>query len=133
MIPHVAPGCSGLVAPSCNVATVEDGRGGIFTYLPDEPIVEFNYMFIRAGKQRGHHFHPHFDEYFLLVSGSALFLWREQGTDESHQFLLAPGQCVLNRAGSAHRLMAIEDCQAIAMLTRKWDDCDPPIVFDAVK
>ena len=31
------------VLPSCNLDTVRDGRGGIFTFIPKDPIVEFNY------------------------------------------------------------------------------------------
>ena len=50
--------------PSCNLDTVRDGRGGIFTYLP------------------------------------------------SHVFL------------------AISDCTLIVLLTKKWDDCDVPIVHE---
>ena len=37
----------------CNLDTVRDGRGGIFTWIPDEPIVEFNMLYFQPGKTRG--------------------------------------------------------------------------------
>ena len=41
-----------ILQPSCNLETVRDGRGGIFTWLPKEPIVEFNMLFFKPGKTR---------------------------------------------------------------------------------
>ena len=29
-----------IIMPTCNLETVKDGRGGIFTWLPKEPLVE---------------------------------------------------------------------------------------------
>ena len=54
-----------VIQPFCNLETVKDGRGGIFTWLPEEPIVEFNLLFFKPGKTRGFHYHPHFIEYLL--------------------------------------------------------------------
>jgi len=33
--------------PSCNLDTI---RGGIFTFIPKDPIVEFNFNIIKRGK-----------------------------------------------------------------------------------
>ena len=55
--------------PNCNLATIRDGRGAIFSFVPDAPILEFTHQFIKAGKIRGNHCHPEFDEYILLVDG----------------------------------------------------------------
>jgi hypothetical protein len=41
------------MTPTCDLRTVKDGRGGIFTWLPKDPIVEFNLVFIKANKLRG--------------------------------------------------------------------------------
>ena len=35
---------------SCNITTVQDGRGAIFTWLPNEPIVEFNLLYFLPNK-----------------------------------------------------------------------------------
>ena len=52
-----------ILKPDCNLETIRDGRGGIFTWIPKEPIVEFNMLYFNPGKVRGFHFHPHFIEY----------------------------------------------------------------------
>ena len=44
--------------PECNLDTVRDGRGGIFTYYPEDPIVEINFNIVKAGNIRGNHHHP---------------------------------------------------------------------------
>jgi len=61
--------------PTCNLNTIRDGRGAIFTFVPDAPILEWTHQFIKAGKVRGNHCHPEFDEYILLVDGPA---WKEK-------------------------------------------------------
>ena len=33
-----------ILKPDCNLETIRDGRGGIFTWIPKEPIVEFNML-----------------------------------------------------------------------------------------
>ncbi len=40
-----------VLQPTCNLETVKDGRGGIYTWLPNEPIVEFNLLFLSQAKQ----------------------------------------------------------------------------------
>ena len=44
--------------PTCNLNTIRDGRGAIFTFVPDAPILEWTHQFIKAGKVRGNHCHP---------------------------------------------------------------------------
>ena len=46
------------LTPTCNLNTVKDGRGAIFTFIPKDPILEFNLNIIKAGKVRGNHHHP---------------------------------------------------------------------------
>ena len=78
--------------PSCNLDTVRDGRGGIFTYLPKDPIVEFNFNIVKAGKIRGNHHHPEFDEYYLLTSGEGVLVTKDtpESKDELEFFLIVP-------------------------------------------
>lgn len=68
--PARAPERVEVVRPTMNLATVRDGRGGIWTYLPAEPIVEYNLIVSKSGAMRGMHWHPCFTEYLLVVSGS---------------------------------------------------------------
>ena len=41
-----------VIQPFCNLETVKDGRGGIFTWLPKEPIVEFNLLFFKYNRSK---------------------------------------------------------------------------------
>ena len=114
--------------PTANLDTIRDGRGGIFTFIPHDPIVEFNFNIIKAGKVRGNHFHPEFDEYLLLTSGEGVIVSINQETHKEDFIYLSKGQCTVTPKGTSHVFIAISDCEAIAMLTKKWDDCEKPIV-----
>jgi len=118
------------LVPSCDLSTVRDGRGGIFTFIPKDPIVEFNHLFIKASKIRGNHYHPEFDEYFLLVSGEGTMVTRDSPEAEEEFLYLSKGQVVYTPRGTPHVFYAITDCEAVAMLTKKWNDCDSPIVHE---
>ena len=65
------------IDPTCNLDTVKDGRGAIFTFIPKDPIMEFNLNIVKAGKVRGNHHHPEFDEYYLLTSGEGVLVWKK--------------------------------------------------------
>ena len=69
-----------LLTPSCNVQTVLDGRGGIFTWVPPDTIAEFNMVTFRPNAIRGNHYHPEFTEYLLVVRGQGVAVWREHET-----------------------------------------------------
>jgi len=111
----------------CNLSTVKDGRGIILTFFPEKPIVEFNLLFTKAGETRGFHYHEEFDEYALIASGHGVYV--EKGEDGKEYFLkVAMGDCVYFPRGTPHTLYALVDMRAVAMLTKKWDDCKRPIV-----
>ena len=38
------------IDPACNLDTVRDGRGGIFTFLPDKPIVGIQFPVRKQGQ-----------------------------------------------------------------------------------
>jgi len=116
--------------PSCNLDTVRDGRGGIFTFIPKDPIVEFNFNIIKAGKVRGNHYHPEFDEYFLLTSGEGVLVTRDSPDVKEEFIYLSKGHCTFTPKGTRHVFVAISDCTAVAMLTKKWDECKQPIVHE---
>ena len=120
----------GRLEPACNLDTVRDGRGGIFTYTPNDPIVEWNFIFIKTGRIRGNHYHPEFDEYFLLTSGQGVMVSKDS-PDANEEFIyLSQGQCTYAPKNTSHVFYAITDCTAVALLTKKWDDCSPPIIHE---
>ncbi len=117
-----------ILTPSCNLETVRDGRGGIFTWLPKDSLVEFNMLYFQPGKTRGHHYHPEFNEYFLVVAGSGVMVTRDSPDAPEEQIHMSRGTCVRTPMGTSHAFYAITPVTAIAMLSKKWDDCRPPIV-----
>jgi len=116
--------------PTANLDTVRDERGGIFTFIPHDPIVEFNFNYIKAGKVRGNHYHPEFDEYFLVTEGEGVLVTRDSANSNEDFIFLSKGQCTYSPKGTRHVFIAITDCIAVAMLTKKWDDCENPIIHE---
>ena len=82
-----------VIQPFCNLETIRDGRGGIFTWLPKEPIVEFNLLFFKPGKTRGFHYHPHFVEYLLCVEGNGVLITREDKNDAKTETSINSHNC----------------------------------------
>lgn len=117
------------VFPSCNLDTVRDGRGGIFTFYPKDPIVEFNLNIIKEGKVRGNHHHPEFDEYYLVTSGEGVLVWKDAESKEKFMYL-SRGQCTRTPKNTSHVFYAITECTLVVLLTKKWDDCKTPIVHE---
>ena len=114
--------------PECNLATVRDGRGGIFTFYPEKPVVEWNFQFINKGSIRGNHYHPEFDEYYLFTEGNGVVVSNSDGKEE---FLyVGPGDCLYIPQGVSHVTLAITDIKYVTFLTKKWDDCEKPIVHE---
>ncbi|MBI5381002.1 MAG: cupin domain-containing protein [Opitutae bacterium] len=116
------------IKPACNLNTIRDGRGAIFTYVPDAPIQEFTYQFINAGKIRGNHCHPEFDEYILLVEGSGVEVEKDPETGEESYIRMSKGECIFIPRNTYHVFLAITDCQSVSFLTKRWDDCKVPIL-----
>jgi dTDP-4-dehydrorhamnose 3,5-epimerase-like enzyme len=73
-----------IVKPSCNLNTIKDGRGGIFSYIPEAPIHEWTHQYIKAGKIRGNHSHPEFDEYIMLIDGAGVEVEKDPETNEEN-------------------------------------------------
>lgn len=120
-----------VLTPSCDLGTVRDGRGGIFTWVPPEPLLEFNLLYSNPGSVRGLHYHPHFVEYLLFVSGEGVLITKDDPHDPDcpEEFIhVATGTCTRTPAGVMHTICAITPLTFVAMLTRPWDECDPPIV-----
>jgi mannose-6-phosphate isomerase-like protein (cupin superfamily) len=111
------------------VQTVLDGRGGIMTWLPAEPIAEFNLVHFRAGVARGNHYHPEFAEYLLVVRGEGVVVWRSspEATGQ-HVVHMGAGLCARCPIGLVHAFHAIRETTCMAMITKPWDQCDVPYV-----
>lgn len=109
-----------------------DERGAISTFLPHEALVEYNLVTIRAGHLRGMHWHPHFIEYLLFTAGRGHMRWRDKDSGHVHDLVVYPGFSTRAVPGIVHAVEADTDLTFVAMLTRRWDDCDPPIVKESV-
>jgi mannose-6-phosphate isomerase-like protein (cupin superfamily) len=122
-----------ILYPSCNLTTVSDGRGGIFTWIPQEPLVEFNMLYFQPGKTRGNHYHPEFIEYFLIVDGNGVMVSKDHEVQGGERIIhMSKGMCVRTPIGVTHAFYAITPVTAIAMLSKKWDDCNPPIKHEHI-
>ena len=120
-----------VLSPTCNLTTIADGRGGIFTWLPSEPLLEFNMLYFKPGKVRGNHSHPEFVEYFLVVEGSGVMITRDtEGKEISYH--ASKGTCFRTPPNTSHAFHAITNVTCIAMLTKPWDLCETPIIHDAL-
>ncbi|MGN6582413.1 MAG: polysaccharide biosynthesis C-terminal domain-containing protein [Rhizobiaceae bacterium] len=119
-----------ILRASCNLETVKDGRGVILTYLPDEPIREFNIVHFRPTSVRGMHYHSHFIEYSLAVAGEGVFVYREVRDDpfSEKSFFVARGFCVRIPVGVVHTIYSISELTVVACLSKPWDESHPPIV-----
>jgi mannose-6-phosphate isomerase-like protein (cupin superfamily) len=106
-----------------------DGRGAIFTWVPEFPILEFNQNYILAGETKGNHFHTEFFEYFLVCSGKGQASITRDGNGNSCSFsvLLVEGSCLLISPFVVHSIQADTDMLIMAMLTKPWDECDAPV------
>ena len=80
--------------PGCNLSTIRDGRGAIFTFIPESPILEWTHQFIKAGKIRGNHCHPEFDEYILLVDGEGVEVEKDEESGEESFIYMSKGECI---------------------------------------
>lgn len=117
-----------ILKPSCNLDTVRDGRGGIFTWVPEDKLAEFNMLYFLPGKTRGNHYHPEFNEYFLVVEGQGVMVTKDSEDAPEEVIHMSKGMCTRAPMGVAHAFYAITPVTAIAMLTKPWDECHPPIV-----
>jgi len=115
-----------LLKPKVNISTLEDGRGGIFTYLPEgESIREWSYIVTRKDSERGHHRHGEFDEYIMFVKGHGCYL--EQIGEEVVVHLVGPGDCLYIPRNSIHTFKPMEDCQMVVLITKPWTECKLPL------
>ena len=113
--------------PSINPATLKDGRGGIFTYLPiTDPVAEWNYIVTLKGSERGHHYHKEFDEYIMFMEGEGAYLELHEDSIEEVMPISA-GECIFIPKLIPHTFIPMSDCKMLALITKPWDTCEEPI------
>ena len=115
---------------SVNLDTIKDGRGAIFSFVPDKPIHEWTHQFIKSGKIRGNHCHPEFDEYIMIVSGEGVEVEKDIETGKEDKFYMSKGTCIYIPSNTYHVFMAITDCESVSFLTKPWDKCKNPIIHE---
>jgi dTDP-4-dehydrorhamnose 3,5-epimerase-like enzyme len=121
-----------LLSGSCNPATVSDGRGGIFSWVPEDDIKEFAFLFFNPGKIRGNHYHPEFVEYFLVVEGAVLVSTIDVKTNNIISKMAGVGTCFRTPIGVSHAVQAIVASKCISFLTKPWDECVEPIIYTEI-
>ena len=119
-----------VIQASCNISTVQDGRGAIFTWLPDEPIVEFNMVYFQPNKIRGNHYHPEFTEYFLVVQGAVVMVTKDFESGKEINMHAGSGVCFRTPPNTPHAVHGISESVCISFLTKRWDDCEKPIIYE---
>jgi len=117
-----------ILTSTCDISTLTDGRGGIFTWIPQDEILEFNMLFFLAGKHRGNHYHPEFIEYFLVVEGSVALMTKDLETGNKISMLSSKGLCFRIPIGVSHAFHAITESTCISFLTKPWGECTDPII-----
>lgn len=119
-----------ILSSTCNISTLKDGRGGIFTWVPDDPILEFNILYFSPGKLRGNHNHPEFVEYFLVVDGSISMITKDPETGKEIIMLASKGTCFRTPKGVSHAVHAVTEATCISLLTKPWEECADPILHE---
>jgi len=118
-----------VLSASCNISTVRDGRGGIFTWVPNIPIAEFNMLYFLPNKIRGNHYHPEFTEYILIVSGAVVMVTKDLETGEELNMQAGQGICFRIPPNTPHAVYAITNAICISLLSKPWDECKSPIIY----
>lgn len=113
------------IASSIGNSAVDD-RGKIFSFIPGDDIKEFVYIETNKGYDRGHHYHPEFDEYIVLTSGKGMFIETIDGVER--EIVVESGDCVHIPKNIFHTFVPISNCTSISCLTKAWNDCENPIL-----
>lgn len=118
-----------ILYPMCNPTTITDGRGAIFSWVPEDAIKEFTMLFFSAGKVRGNHYHPEFTEYFLVVDGEVALFTIDPLTGKEIVMLCGKGFCFRTPSGVPHAVQAISSATCLSLITLPWEKAENPIVY----
>lgn len=118
-----------ILTPMCNPSTIIDGRGAIFSWVPEDTIKEFTMLFFSPGKVRGNHYHPEFAEYFLVVDGEVALFTIDPATGKQIVMLCGKGFCFRTPSGVPHAVQAISSATCLSLITLPWEKAENPIVY----
>ncbi len=119
-----------ILRGTANPDTILDGRGAIFTWIPEEEIREFNLLYFNAGKFRGNHFHPEFTEYFIVLRGVVTLFTLDPDSKETLNMICGEGTVFKSAPGVPHAIHAVTESQCMSLITKPWDECTTPIVYE---
>ena len=91
---------------------------------------EFNLLYFNAGKTRGNHFHPEFTEYFAVIEGTIALFTIDPKTDEVINMLCGEGTVFKSAPKVPHAIIAITPAKCMSLITKPWDECAIPIVYE---
>jgi mannose-6-phosphate isomerase-like protein (cupin superfamily) len=113
----------GSFKPGCNIDTVKDGRGGIFTWVPKELIKEIDLVYITPGLGK-EDIQNDFTEYFLMVDGSGVMVFQDpEGHQEIHH--MSRGDCVYCTPGIVHSFHAITPAVSLMLRSKALGEASP--------
>lgn len=121
-----------ILESQCNLSTIFDGRGGIFSWVPKDAIKDFTLLYFNPGKTRGNHYHPEFVEYFLVISGSLTLVTYDSVDKKFKHQLIGPGFCFRTPINVSHAVHAITPATCISLISKPWNECEVPIVQQAI-
>jgi hypothetical protein len=119
-----------LLSPICNPSTLDDGRGGIFSWIPSEAIQEFTLLFFNQNKSRGNHYHPEFIEYFLVLEGVISLTTFDKQIGKRVSTIGGVGFCFKTPEFTPHLVKSLTNSKCISLITKPWDECERPIVYE---
>ena len=104
--------------PSCNLVTLKDGRGSIYQWVPDKPIMEWTHQTIIKGKLRGNHYHPEQIQTCLLISGTYLSITKDLNKTNSviESRLINAGDLSIIYPNIDHTMVFLEDSEFINLV-----------------
>ena len=79
-------------------------------------------LFVKAGESLSLQYHEVKDESWYVQEGRAELELSRLGDDEREVVVIAPGDCYRFRAGTVHRVRAIEDTLVVEVSTPQLDD-----------
>lgn len=118
-----------ILSGRADLGTLNDDRGGIFTWVPSDEIREFNLLYFNAGKIRGNHYHPEFTEYFLVLEGAIALFTIDPKTRETINMLCGEGTVLKSAPFVPHAIQAVTSARCMSLITKPWNECTTPIVY----
>jgi mannose-6-phosphate isomerase-like protein (cupin superfamily) len=120
-LPEVAPGTTNspvlkrLLLPQVELALFYDGS---------DPIHYIAFIELKAGTQRGNHFHKHKFEWIYVLTGEFLLRAEEVETHERQKLTVRGGDLINIRPGVAHVLDIHQSGHAIEFSPARFDQGD---------